>query len=190
MFFQRRLLISIVFVALFLIFTGIIVAVIRNLKYLKSINLENKKIREAEKTKNQRLRGIKLLLNKIVEKQIQIQFIESQIENLKPKYVLERTDLSNKLSNLKILTKEDWYSFKHLFSSAYPNFYSYLNNNFPDLTQAEIRQCCLIRLNLSNAQIASILGVSDVAVRQNNLRLRTKLGYSTQQALVEFLLSK
>ena len=69
----------------------------------------------------------------------------------------------------------------------YPKFFKKLENSFGDLTQGEQRTAALMKLQLSNIEIAEILGISDKSVIQNKYRLRKKLSLEDNSALLSHL---
>lgn len=79
------------------------------------------------------------------------------------------------LSEKNILTDDDWKKFQHEFHTVYPLFIDHLHQKHPSLTQGEIRYICLVKLGLSNKEIASALGISPASVRVTWYRLRQKL---------------
>lgn len=82
---------------------------------------------------------------------------------------------------------KDWEEFKLYFEQIYTGFYAKLKINYPDLTNQELRHCALIRLNLSNAECASILGISPNSVKVTRTRLRKKLNLQNH-SLTDFVM--
>src|SRR5690606_2572518 len=73
-----------------------------------------------------------------------------------------------------LLTHENWTQFKSTFRNEKPKHAIYLEENFPDLTDANLRVIYLTILELNNAEIARILGVTLSAVKKTKQRLRQK----------------
>lgn len=67
------------------------------------------------------------------------------------------------------------------------DFFNRLLQQFPDLTPSEKQICGLIRLNLSNKDIASIKNTSVKAVEMARYRLRKKLALDAKQDINQFL---
>lgn len=82
---------------------------------------------------------------------------------------------------------KDWEEFKLYFEQIYTGFYAKLKINYPDLTNQELRHCALIRLNLSNTECASILGISPNSVKVTRTRLRKKLNLQNH-SLTDFVM--
>ncbi len=81
---------------------------------------------------------------------------------------------NQKISRLFNMEK-DWADFDLLFEQTYSSFFTSLQARFPDLTANERKLCALTRLNLSAADMAGMLGISQESVRTAKYRLRKKL---------------
>ncbi len=77
-----------------------------------------------------------------------------------------------------ILTESDWEDFREQFEKIYPGFTEKLLERHPNLTSAEVRFLLLLRLGLTNPEIAHALGISPASLRVTWHRLRKKLGLS------------
>jgi len=77
-----------------------------------------------------------------------------------------------------ILTESDWEDFREQFHKIYPDFTERLLERHPDLTSSEVRFLLLLRLGLTNPEIAHALGISPASLRVTWHRLRKKLGLS------------
>lgn len=99
----------------------------------------------------------------------------------------ETTSGGNELYNFRILTDQDWNTFKQLFDRSYPNYLHRLRSTFPDITSAEERLGLLLKINLQRQEIATMLGVSDSTVKKGRARLRRRLALAEDQSLEEFL---
>lgn len=94
---------------------------------------------------------------------------------------------NDELLNQSILTENDWLRFKDMFDKANPGFIPQLKSIAPDITTAEIRFAALIRLNLGNKHIASMLGIGADAVRKTKSRLRQRLQLTAETELEDFI---
>lgn len=117
------------------------------------------------------------------------QELEHQKETLGDRY-------PNKLYNkMKLLIDEnlndqaDWLLFESYFNSAHQNFIDRLRARYSDLTTGDLRICCLLRMNLSTKEIASMLNISVRSVELRRYRLRKRLALDGDENLVDFLLS-
>jgi tetratricopeptide (TPR) repeat protein/DNA-binding CsgD family transcriptional regulator len=73
-----------------------------------------------------------------------------------------------------ILTGQDWGRFRDLFEKVHPGFLQRLNEKISGATPAEVRLLALSKLNFSNKEMASALGVTPQAIRVTWHRLRKK----------------
>lgn len=87
----------------------------------------------------------------------------------------------------KILTEEDWETFKIKFKSIYPAFFSRIKQFKITLTEAEIRLIVLLYLDLSGKEMAKILGISPQSVRVGKMRLKKKLKNEGYDSVEDFL---
>jgi tetratricopeptide (TPR) repeat protein len=88
------------------------------------------------------------------------------------------------LYDQRILTNEDWVSFKVYFERAYPGYLLRLRTSHPSLSDAEERLFLFIKLNLTTREAAAILGISAESVKKTRQRLRQRLNLS-QEAVLE-----
>lgn len=87
----------------------------------------------------------------------------------------------------KILTDEDWGTFKIRFGNIYPRFFSQLKESTISITEAEVRILVLMRLNLKSKDMANILGISPQSVRVCKMRLKKKLLTQDYETVEDFL---
>lgn len=85
--------------------------------------------------------------------------------------------------------QEDWNAFETYFNSAHRDFTDRLRLTYPDITPGDIRVCCLLRMNLSTKEIASLLNVSVRAVELRRYRLRKRLNLDGETNLTDFLMN-
>ncbi len=96
----------------------------------------------------------------------------------------EKENILAQLSNANILTEEQWRNFREKFESVYIGFFKQFSQNVPDATEAEKRLAALVKLNLTNSEIASMLGISPESVYKSRYRLKKKLEGQTLEGLV------
>lgn len=73
--------------------------------------------------------------------------------------------------------------FQEQFEQVYQEFIGHLRELCPNLTAAEIRTCVLIKLGLSNKQIAEISFTSPLTVKTHRAHIRRKLGLKNGESL-------
>lgn len=82
---------------------------------------------------------------------------------------------------------KEWENFKLRFEEVHEDFFANLSRKFPDLGNAEVKLCALLRLNLNLKESSHVLGISPDSVKTARHRLRKKLGLNTEDNLVQFL---
>lgn len=122
------------------------------------------------------------------------QVMQALLDELESQKQLLGDRYPNKLYNrMKTLMKEnlnnqsDWIQFENYFNSAHQKFIDRLKIRFPDLTPGDFRICCLLRMNLSTKEIASLLNISVRSVELRRYRLRKRLALEGDANLVDFL---
>lgn len=92
-----------------------------------------------------------------------------------------------KLSNLidyGIKLDKDWEHFQQVFEQLHPQFYQNLKVQFPMLTRQDLRLCALLKLNLSNKEMATLLNISPNSVNMKRYRLRKKMDCCLDSSLL------
>jgi DNA-binding CsgD family transcriptional regulator len=158
----------------------------KEILYLQKLRVEE----ELKNTENQ----VHEILHNLSEKNQLIEELNTEIETIQikqqdQKNQIETTKLSERLQTFVLLTEDDWIIFKKLFEKLNPGFFDYFIGNYPDATNAEIRLAALIKLNLSNIEMARTLGISIDSVRKTNLRLRKRLNIEEQGDLLKLIAS-
>ena len=92
------------------------------------------------------------------------------------------------LTEKVILTDADWREFLQFFNKVYPSFVLDLKQQYPKLSKAEVRFCCLSYLSLSDKEMASMLGVGSASIRVTRGRTRAKLQLKEGTTVEELLL--
>ncbi len=87
------------------------------------------------------------------------------------------------LFNSRILTFQDWETFKYRFELAYPGYLLHMRTTHPDLSGAEERLFLLIKLGFNSQEIADTLGISANGVKKGRQRLRKRLNLRTEEDL-------
>lgn len=123
------------------------------------------------------------------------QLIEKQKEELTVLQANLKTSTINDLTNLRKLVAENnlqtegyWNEFMLLFCKVYPTFIGQLVNNYPQLTQTELRICTLMKLNLSLLEIANLLNITVEGARKSRYRIYKKMELASDKELTEKLL--
>ena len=87
----------------------------------------------------------------------------------------EKVKRFEKLLNSVLLTENDWSDFRKVFDKLHYGFLPRLKLRHPDLTEGEKRLAVLIKLRLSNKEMARMLGISPNSIVKSRYRLKKKL---------------
>lgn len=82
---------------------------------------------------------------------------------------------------------DDWKNFTRNFDIVYENYTKRLMELHPNLTAADQRLCCYIRMQLSSKEIAPLVNISYKSVEMARYRLRKKMQLSPDIALTDYL---
>jgi len=169
-----------------LILLLIILVLVYNRQRLKS--KKDKELLLAEKQMvDERLKNAKASLHKFTEnirqKNVLIENFKQEIEKLSMQSANKSdADHLEKLLQAHIMTDANWTEFKRLFSKVYPGFFVSLSKENPTLSTTDTRIVALMKLGLSNAEMANMLGITVEGIKKAKQRLRKKMDV---QAVIE-----
>jgi DNA-binding NarL/FixJ family response regulator len=149
--------------------------------------LENENLQQEIDYKNRELANISMNL---VEK---TKFLTEQIRKLEGIATISDREVKAKLNHLienfnkEITTEKDWEYFELHFDKVHQNFIINLKTNFPDLSATDIRLAALIRMNLSNKEIAELMNKSVRSIESSRYRLRKSLNLNQGDNLTDYL---
>jgi hypothetical protein len=120
----------------------------------------------------------------LIEKNNAIEILKQDINakvasTEKPEFEItphEAQNLSTQLMEATILTEAEWRNFRQKFERVHPSFFDKFGQAVPEATEAEVRLAALTKLQMTNDEIASMLGISPESVTKTRYRLRKKLG--------------
>ncbi len=130
----------------------------RNLELLQEIKIEE-------------LKKEKELINK--EAELKTEFYK-RLNSISIPGLINSSD-SNKeeQSNNHIkLTEQDWNRIIENTDTVFNNFTKRLKETFPKMNEMDIRLCCLIKVQLSQSEMADILNIEKVSIKRRKLRIR------------------
>jgi len=99
----------------------------------------------------------------------------------------QHTEAMQQLYQSTILTEDEWTEFKLLFERVHKGYLHRLREKMPDLTPAETRFIVLSKLQLSNKEMAGILGVQADTIRSYKHRLKKRFDLAGETAIKEFV---
>lgn len=115
--------------------------------------------------------------------------LEQQKETLGDRYPNKLYTRMKNLMEESLNDQADWLLFETHFNSAHQNFIDRLRQQYSDITTGDLRICCLLRMNLSTKEIASLLNVSVRAIELRRYRLRKRLSLDSDTNLIDFLMN-
>ncbi|MDR6301756.1 tetratricopeptide repeat protein [Mesonia maritima] len=110
------------------------------------------------------------------------------INKCENKKELSVNDIKRELKNI-IKYNDYWNQFEKRFNSIHPNFVINLKKHFPNLTKGELEFCILLKLHLTNKEIASLLNISHDAVIKKKYRLKKKIQIKDEEEFEKLILS-
>jgi tetratricopeptide (TPR) repeat protein len=125
----------------------------------------------------------------LVQKNEYITDIAEQLISVK-KYLPENDNhVVDRLINDLRLNRDDkvWKEFEIRFQEVHKDFYSRLNERFPDLTPNEKKLAAFLRLNMTTKDISAITFQLPDSIKTARSRLRKKLGLSQEANIIAFL---
>lgn len=103
-----------------------------------------------------------------------------------------RSEIDDLLQKLResISTENDWTAFRLYFDRAYPSFFEEFRNTTDlDLTISEQRLLSLMKINLTNKEIANALNIQRDSVVRAKIRLKEKLGLAEIKQLEDTIVN-
>ncbi|MBY0067124.1 transcriptional regulator [Empedobacter falsenii] len=142
----------------------------------KILSIQNEKLKSENKLNKtaQTLESYKTYLS---EKNKQIVTLKNEINSISNSSAINKEKQYNELVNLldsHLMTDESWGNFKNIFAHEQNDFVKYLSQNFPSLTESNLRTIYLLKLGLNNLEISQILGISADSVKKAKQRLKKK----------------
>ncbi len=189
----RILLISgISVILLLLIGAYIIVQKRKKQKEIAELELEKSRIRSQSLAKQLELKNKQLTTHALnmMQKNTLLSAFENHLSDIIRKVEGEgKTELKRLKREVKRLlqTDKDWDAFKLYFEQVNKDFLSKLKQLNSGLTQTDVRLATLLKLNLSNKEIASIFNITPQSVRNAQYRLKTKLALNNETDLRKFI---
>lgn len=118
-----------------------------------------------------------------------VSMVETQLSDLKDKKVIAGGDVQKVLSNIKInkAVDKEWENFDNYFGVIHSKFYENLKEKHPSLSIQARRLAALVKIDLSNREIAQILNISQPSAKMSRYRLKSKLELGENDDLAQYL---
>lgn len=105
-----------------------------------------------------------------------IEYFRKEISRLEIKVVnKDEAEHLEKMLQAHIMTDENWDEFKSLFTKVHTGFFNAVKKSFPGLSGTDTRILTLIKLQLSNREMAGMLGITIEGIKKSKQRLRKKM---------------
>ncbi|MEM9337865.1 MAG: hypothetical protein AAGA66_04000 [Bacteroidota bacterium] len=124
---------------------------------------------------------------------IQIMTINTKIDESIKKININARDINRIQKEVKQFDKElkslrhSWESLKIHFESIHPGFFKTLEEQFPSVSQNDLKICAFLKMNMSNKEISELMNITLGGVNQSKRRLKKKLGLNPEDKLKNFI---
>jgi len=102
-----------------------------------------------------------------------------------------RSVLNSIVNSIKMSSSDDkvWEDFRIYYEMNDPGFLLELARKHPDLTPRDLKYCCYVKMNMSNDDIRSLLGINQESVRTHKYRLKKKMLLPNELDLRSYLMN-
>ncbi|NDJ00057.1 tetratricopeptide repeat protein [Flavobacterium sp. LaA7.5] len=161
---------------------------------LKSIEAENKLIKQQHKYEQELTNAQKEIIEEkqreLTATTLQMANYQDSINIILSKCNTEEMNMAGLKKELQQLLKQKdyWKQFETRFNSLHPDFERTLSNKFSKLTKNDIEFCSLLKLNLTNKEIASLLQISHESAITKKYRIKKKMEINDDTEFEKLLL--
>ena len=154
--------------------------------------LQNEHLEETIERKNSELSAALL---QSAHKNNSLENLKKELSEIRTSHMADQElDIQNLRSLIRRidteLDSEDyWKLFQMNFDEVHQKFSSKLQEKHPSLTSYELRLSSLIKIGMTNSEIASVQGVSTSAIEKSKYRLKKKLALHEGQKLNQYLIT-
>ena len=159
---------------------------------LMQVALKNKQLEEANLKGQLELKGKELTTHtlQIIQKNQVLEEVKEDLAAiLKDDKRDQKKQLRQLVQKISLSFSQDkyWSDFRTIFDQVHPYFFNQLTQHFPDLTATDLRLIALLKMNISSADIATLLGISSDSLRVARYRLRKKMGLTEGESLSAYI---
>jgi tetratricopeptide (TPR) repeat protein len=115
--------------------------------------------------------------------------VEDRLKRMKQESSSDEVNKVLKTLHVNRSLEKEWDNFNSYFGHLHIGFFEKLDEAYPTLTITDKRLAGLVRMNLTNREIASLLNIEDNSVKMAKHRLKKKLGLGDEQQLYTFLVN-
>jgi tetratricopeptide (TPR) repeat protein len=147
--------------------------------------LEKFQLEQELQSKNRNLHDQAL---KMIHMNNGLEEVEQALRKIRSEATIPSKEVLQVLSTLQInkSLEKEWDNFNDYFGSVHSGFFERLNKQFPATTIMEKRLAALIKMNLTNNEIAGILNIESSSVKMAKYRLKKKFGLADEQDIGHF----
>ncbi len=178
-----KYLLAVILVLLSLIFLG---TLMYYKKQRKLSRLEKEKMQADLEYKSKQLTSQALMM---MQKNRVLNDILQFLSRLKKNQIPPAGEINQVIYRVKsgLQAEKDWEVFRQYFEMVNKDFFKKLKQQFPDLTQSELKLSALIKLRFNIKQSAAMLNISPDSVKTARYVLRKKFGLKRNENLYDFL---
>lgn len=134
----------------------------------------------------------------LIEKELELKGLSSTINNIRENILRNSSvyrkimDNSQSIEKAKgnLLTDKEWIELKECVKSTYIFFFENLQKNFSNLTEEDIRFCCLLKIGLNSQQLSILLDIQSTSVSRRRSRIMKKGGFENTNTTLEKIIEK
>lgn len=175
-----------IMISVFVAAMGVLIFLVMRYR-VRNSRLKQAELKRELEHKNKELTSFAL---NFVQKNELIESIKQQIDQIQKKALpetLKEINQINRIIDQSFRVDNEWENFKVRFEDVHENFFTEINARYPDLGNAEVKLCALLRLNMNLKESSQILGISPDSVKTARYRIRKKLGLTSEDNLVSFM---
>lgn len=115
--------------------------------------------------------------------------IQDYLESLSPKSIEEKKVYRqlSKMVKENINLDTDWEQLKIHFDKVNTGFFEKLQNDYPELSQGDLKVLAYIKIKLSSKEIAQMMNISPAGINKRLYRIRRKMNLPNHSNISEYL---
>ncbi len=161
-------------------------------KDLMELEIRNKQLEETQLKKELETKGNELSsqLLHLIQKNELLEGLKSDIsEMLKEDSRAPKKQLRQLLNRINLSFSQDqyWEEFRLVFDQVHQSFFGKLQEKCPELSATELRMLSLLKMNLSSAEMSTLLGITPDSLRVTRYRVKKKLALEGNESLTSFI---
>ncbi|HLP28531.1 MAG TPA: tetratricopeptide repeat protein [Candidatus Didemnitutus sp.] len=151
------------------------------------LRLKNAHLEELMEVRSQELASMAM---RLVSKNAFLQRLRKEISAHSEQHPELREAVKDVLHAITSDLRDDneWVRFEEKFEHLHQDFLTKLSQTYPKLTPTELKVCAMLKINLSNKEIAGLLSVSLRNVESHRYSIRKKLGLASDVNLTSVLI--